>query len=202
MRRRLRACIQRAAVGVRRAAQPDGRQVLLGGAACLTAVSGYLMVILVTQLDAAPCPYCLTSAALSLSLLVASLQGWAAAEVQAAAPASAAAALAALLLVAVPQAAAQRGGEAAIEIPYAAKTVSARSTAYSRALAAHLRASGAKMYGAFWCSHCADQKEEFGSGADIPYVECFPDGFKTGQPARPRSLLRSCALAAAAALAD
>lgn len=26
------------------------------------------------------------------------------------------------------------------------------------------------MYGAFWCSHCEDQKETFGAGADIPYV--------------------------------
>ena len=35
------------------------------------------------------------------------------------------------------------------------------------------------MYGAFWCSHCHEQKEAFGSQAmkDFPYVECYPDGF-------------------------
>ena len=46
----------------------------------------------------------------------------------------------------------------------------AKSTQYSREVAKHLKESGAKMYGAFWCSHCEDQKETFGAGADIPYV--------------------------------
>ena len=38
--------------------------------------------------------------------------------------------------------------------------------------------SGAKFYGAFWCSHCENQKQAFGSAADkLPYVECSaPDG--------------------------
>jgi hypothetical protein len=31
----------------------------------------------------------------------------------------------------------------------------------------------AKMYGLYWCSHCADQKREFGSAFRyIPYIEC------------------------------
>jgi hypothetical protein len=30
-----------------------------------------------------------------------------------------------------------------------------------------------KMYGLYWCPHCADQKEKFGSAFRyIPYVEC------------------------------
>lgn len=33
--------------------------------------------------------------------------------------------------------------------------------------------SGAKFYGAFWCPHCNDQKELFGTSAKLlPYVEC------------------------------
>lgn len=37
--------------------------------------------------------------------------------------------------------------------------------------------SGATFYGAFWCPHCADQKEEFGDSKDLlPYVECDPGG--------------------------
>ena len=38
--------------------------------------------------------------------------------------------------------------------------------------------SGAKFYGAFWCSHCKDQKDLFGDSAQyLPYVECStPDG--------------------------
>ena len=33
------------------------------------------------------------------------------------------------------------------------------------ALAKHLSKTGAKMYGAFWCGHCANQKEVFGKEA-------------------------------------
>ena len=41
--------------------------------------------------------------------------------------------------------------------------------------------SGAKMYGAYWCSHCADQKKLFGDSWDIllaggTYVECDAAG--------------------------
>lgn len=33
--------------------------------------------------------------------------------------------------------------------------------------------SGATFYGAFWCPHCAKQKEYFGKSAELlPYVEC------------------------------
>lgn len=43
-----------------------------------------------------------------------------------------------------------------------------------------LSEAGAKMYGAFWCSHCYDQKMDFGreAMAEFPYVECFPQGWK------------------------
>lgn len=31
----------------------------------------------------------------------------------------------------------------------------------------------AKMYGLYWCPHCADQKREFGASFQyVPYVEC------------------------------
>jgi hypothetical protein len=41
------------------------------------------------------------------------------------------------------------------------------------AFAQCLGAKGAKMYGAYWCPHCADQKERFGSSFQYaPYVEC------------------------------
>jgi hypothetical protein len=47
-------------------------------------------------------------------------------------------------------------------------------------LAQRLRSAGAKMYGAFWCSHCYDQKLAFGKAAEaeLPYVECFPQGYR------------------------
>lgn len=36
-----------------------------------------------------------------------------------------------------------------------------------------LAAKNAKMYGLYWCPHCADQKREFGSSFRyVPYIEC------------------------------
>lgn len=41
------------------------------------------------------------------------------------------------------------------------------------ALASCLTEKGVKMYGAYWCPHCANQKEMFGSSFEkIDYVEC------------------------------
>ena len=40
-----------------------------------------------------------------------------------------------------------------------------------------LSSKGARMYGAWWCPHCADQKEEFGYGFQyVSYVECGEEG--------------------------
>jgi len=41
------------------------------------------------------------------------------------------------------------------------------------AFAKCLTAKQAKMYGAFWCPHCDEQKEKFGSSFQYaPYIEC------------------------------
>lgn len=38
-----------------------------------------------------------------------------------------------------------------------------------------------KMYGAYWCPHCAEQKEKFGASfANVPYVECGIPGNSRG----------------------
>jgi uncharacterized membrane protein len=48
---------------------------------------------------------------------------------------------------------------------------------YLKALALHLRDSGARFYGAYWCPHCQEQKEMFEASADrLPYIECTPNG--------------------------
>jgi hypothetical protein len=40
-----------------------------------------------------------------------------------------------------------------------------------------LTAKGTKMYGAWWCPHCADQKEMFGYAFQyVNYTECSPEG--------------------------
>ncbi len=55
---------------------------------------------------------------------------------------------------------------------------SALPNAYEARLAEHLTATGAKMYGAYWCPHCGAQKEYFGAVADqLPYVECDAEGY-------------------------
>lgn len=46
-----------------------------------------------------------------------------------------------------------------------------------------LKDKGAVFYGAFWCSHCQDQKAAFGTAAGLlPYVECSTQDSK-GQTA-------------------
>jgi flagellar basal body-associated protein FliL len=37
-----------------------------------------------------------------------------------------------------------------------------------------------RMYGAWWCPHCADQKSEFGYAFQyVPYTECSPENQRT-----------------------
>jgi uncharacterized membrane protein len=56
--------------------------------------------------------------------------------------------------------------------------VKAESSPSSLALAEHLTASGARMYTAYWCPHCHEQKELFGKQATtkLTLIECAPDG--------------------------
>jgi hypothetical protein len=70
------------------------------------------------------------------------------------------------------------------ELPYKKPIVETVSTAADVKLAKHLTAKGAKFYGAFWCSHCFDQKVQFGAEAAalLPYVECFPEGYRRVPP--------------------
>ncbi len=51
-------------------------------------------------------------------------------------------------------------------------------------LAKHLKSINAKMYGAYWCPHCCEQKEFFGKDAfkEFNYIECA-DGGKDAQTA-------------------
>src|ERR1017187_14392 len=43
-----------------------------------------------------------------------------------------------------------------------------------------LKARGAKMYGAWWCPHCEEQKELFGFAFQfVNYTECSPEGKHT-----------------------
>jgi hypothetical protein len=52
------------------------------------------------------------------------------------------------------------------------------------ALAKHLKQAGVKVYGAYWCPHCYEQKQLFGKQAwkSIASVECAEDALKNPQP--------------------
>jgi glutaredoxin len=59
-----------------------------------------------------------------------------------------------------------------------APPVRAESNAATIALAEHLTATGARLYTAYWCPHCHEQKELFGRQAaeKLTVIECAPDG--------------------------
>jgi len=59
---------------------------------------------------------------------------------------------------------------------------SQKSSGEHDSLAQCLTDNGVKMYGAWWCPHCQDQKKEFGSSFDlIDYVECAVGNPGSGQ---------------------
>ena len=160
------------------------RVLLFFGATGLAGVSSYLLFVLAVKLGGVECVYCLTSAALSLTLFGVGFAGLSSKESGKALPA----AIALYLVTLASMSIVLTGGDgdkastAGMKLEYAQVKLDNTSTQYSRALAKHLADTGAKMYGAFWCSHCIEQKEYFGSGAEIPYVECFPDGCERGTP--------------------
>jgi hypothetical protein len=51
------------------------------------------------------------------------------------------------------------------------------SNSYLEKLAKFMTEKGMVLYGAYWCSHCKEQKAEFGDALKhIDYVECDPKG--------------------------
>ena len=57
--------------------------------------------------------------------------------------------------------------------------ITTKSSDTALTLATDLKSLNSRMYGAFWCSHCYDQKQAFGYDAmrSIPYVECDSEGY-------------------------
>jgi uncharacterized membrane protein len=151
------------------------------GCGALATTSAVLMYILQTALGGAPCVWCYASAGLSFSLAVLLATTLDRRHMmEAAGPGLTATAAAALTLYLgfgqVPNSTAA----ADFELPYTAPLVTTNSSDKALTLARKLREAGAKMYGAFWCTHCFDQKQTFGKQAmeDFPYVECYPEGWK------------------------
>lgn len=147
---------------------PRRRELLLFGSTAGFALSLYLTFATWRELGAT-CPYCQGSL-----LILAALAGWSTWRVRG--PAApwlltlslllSAGAVAGLHLVhRMPDLPTQRAGD-----PDPGR------------LAAHVKATGAKFYGASWCPHCQQQKFLFGDAAEsLPYVECSPHGPGTPQ---------------------
>ena len=71
------------------------------------------------------------------------------------------------------------------KVLYTPPSVKGLSTPDQMALAKHLQDSGAKFYGAYWCSFCLLQRNMFGAGGvrSLPYIECASDGYQSASGA-------------------
>ncbi|KAJ0251062.1 Thiol-disulfide oxidoreductase LTO1 [Hirschfeldia incana] len=150
----------------------------------MASASAYFLYILSTKLSGSSCLYCLASAFLSFSLFFLSLKDVKLQEIQQVVGLQICLAIIVVASLTASYSTAQplpsRSGD--IELPYYSTEITTSSSPYAVALAKHLNSIGAKMYGAFWCSHCQEQKEMFGREAAklLNYVECFPEGYKKG----------------------
>ncbi|KAJ4841626.1 hypothetical protein Tsubulata_004921 [Turnera subulata] len=164
--------------------ESNGRWILLGTTTSMAAASGYFLYILSTKLAGVTCAYCLASALLSFSLFFITLKDFELQEVQK--QLSLQICIASLVIFTLNTSYADSrpisSSGAEINLPYVTTEVTTPSSPFALALARHLHSIGAKMYGAFWCSHCLEQKEMFGKEAYevLDYVECFPDGYRKG----------------------
>ena len=173
--------------------------LLLAGSIAMTVFSAYLMYILATELKTV-CPYCIGSAAFSLSLLILTIVGrdW-----EDLGQIFFTGAIVGLLTIVVTlgiysgvngnavadEVVDPRDGKIEIAKPKGNYTepygweVTSESGEAEIALAEHLTSIGAKKYGAFWCPHCFEQKQLFGEEAfdKVTYIECA-EGGKDPQP--------------------
>lgn len=159
--------------------------LLFAGATAMLVFSAYLMFIMFSEFVAlygvaGICYYCIASALFALSLFVLTVIGrdW-----EDRGQLFFTGAIVALVtIVATLGIYSNIGGSSAVAGPNTPGEVGppvVQSSGQSEiALAKHLSAIGAKMYSAYWCPHCHDQKELFGKEAtqEFPYIECAPDG--------------------------
>lgn len=159
------------------------RPLLLALASIMFVFSGYFMWILAVVVRDT-CPYCVFSAGLSTTLFVltafvgkAVTDAGLAAKISGGAGAFSAAAAAAVFVLSSP------GGLLAQmpSSPQPPPAVVAVSGQREVAIGKMLKKRGAKMYGAYWCSHCHEQKERLGKKAfsKVMYVECDKGGVDT-----------------------
>ena len=152
--------------------------LLFVGGTAMMVFSGYLMYLLTAEIKAL-CVYCVGSALLSTSLFLLAWLGqdWP----------SLSRPLFTGFITAMIVMVGTLGVYANVNAPISADSgqetlgppITTASGTAEVSLPQHLSEVGATFYGAWWCPHCHDQKQLFGSEASqlIPYVECAtPDG--------------------------
>lgn len=155
-----------------------GLLLFVGGTAMMV-FSGYLMYLLAFVIKTI-CIYCVASALLSTSLFVLALIGREWEDVGQLFFTG--------IVVGMLVFVGTLGVYANVNNPSTASKVgdyaiTTSSGAAEIALVQHLKQTGAKMYGAFTCPHCQNQKQLFGKEAasQLNYIECHPEG-KNARP--------------------
>ncbi|XP_072961901.1 thiol-disulfide oxidoreductase LTO1 [Typha angustifolia] len=172
----------------------DVRLTLLATTTSMATASAYFVYLLSTEFAGTSCSYCLLSAFLSFSLFFLTVKDFGLEEIQKVVGLQLA--VAGIIIIALTNsyttAAPQSSGLSDITLEPYETEITKESSPFAISLAKHLQSIGAKMYGAFWCSHCNEQKEMFGGEAAkiLNYVECFPNGAGKG-----RTMALECAIA-------
>ncbi|KAF8101099.1 hypothetical protein N665_0210s0034 [Sinapis alba] len=139
----------------------SGRFALFATTTAMASASAYFLYILSTKLSGSSCLYCLVSAFLSFTLFFLALKDVKLQEIQQVAGLQICLAFIVVASLTASYSTAQPipSSSGDIELPYYSTEITTSSSPYAIALAKHLNSIGAKMYGAFWCSHCLEQKE-------------------------------------------
>ena len=155
-----------------------GAEALVFASGALAAFSSCLMLLLLLVIKES-CALCIGSAAISLAIFLIAMQtpllgGKTETTVYAGSGGLISAAAAAALFY-VGDAQAKESAPPPLGEP---PTVVARSSPRSLEVARQLEARGGRFFGAYWCSHCYNQKQTLGIEAMklVPYVECDREG--------------------------
>lgn len=164
--------------------ESNARLLLLSTTASMAAASSYFLYILTTAFSGSSCTYCLLSVLLSFTLFFITVKdlGLQESYKQLGLQLIISSLVILTLSASYTNSNSASSSLAGMELPYYGTEITTSSTPFALSLAKHLHSIGAKMYGAFWCSHCLEQKEMFGREAakQLDYVECFPEGYRTG----------------------
>lgn len=151
---------------------------LLGLTAAMASFSGCLMLLLAFEIQTA-CSLCIASAALSVSMFALLWRGQTVPDRTEAFVVSTGAATMSFVASAFfyfsGTSTQSQMGPDGLPMPPA---IQSHSSADALAVARRMKAMEGRMFGAYWCSHCINQKEIMGreAMAIVPYIECDEEG--------------------------